>query len=265
MPVLDIKNVSIYLGNRLILKNITFSVNNGEFIAVLGPNGAGKTTLMRAILGLIPISIGKINILGNPIKKGNSFIGYMPQTRILRSKPNICVKDFLMIAAEGHRWGLPYFNKKIIFNVDRVLNLVNAKNLEKQPIFELSSGERQRLLLAQCLLGNPSILLLDEPLANLDLKHQRCIVKEICNIQSELNIAVLFCSHEINPLLNVISRVLYLGKKVAVIGKIDEIITSKVLSMLYGTSVEVMRVKNRIFIMSDNIEVEKYAHNHELE
>jgi len=158
---------------------------------------------------------------------------------------------------------LPRADAKTRADVERVLELVGATALAARPLSELSGGERQRLLLAQCLLGNPRLLLLDEPLISLDPHHQRSVVELVRRVQQELGIAVLFSAHELNPLLNALDRVLYLGNGVAALGTVDEVITKPVLSRLYGSPIDVMRVNGRIFVMSGDVEVEKHDHEHE--
>ncbi|MGF6377313.1 zinc/manganese transport system ATP-binding protein [Paraburkholderia atlantica] len=262
-PVLELDNVTLDLGGRTILRDTSFVVKQGEFIGVLGPNGAGKTTLMRAVLGLVPAADGAIRVLGQTVERGNASIGYMPQTRSALAGRRVRGRDFVAMAADGHRWGLPHADAKTRADVDRVLELVGGTNLAKRPLSELSGGERQRLLLAQCLLGNPKLLLLDEPLISLDPHHQKSVVELVRRVQQELGIAVLFSAHELNPLLNSIDRVLYLGSGVAALGTVDEVITRPVLSRLYGSPIDVMRVNGRIFVMSGGVEVEKHDHEHE--
>ncbi|MDR8396772.1 ABC transporter ATP-binding protein [Paraburkholderia sp. USG1] len=262
-PVLELEQVTLELGERTILRDTGFVVNQGEFIGVLGPNGAGKTTLMRAVLGLVPAAHGVIRVLGQPVERGNASIGYMPQTRSALAGRRVRGRDFVAMAADGHRWGLPYANAATRADVERVLDLVDGRKLAERPLSELSGGERQRLLLAQCLLGNPKLLLLDEPLISLDPHHQKSVVELVRHVQRELGIAVLFSAHELNPLLNSIDRVLYLGSGVAALGTVDEVITRPVLSRLYGSPIDVMRVNGRIFVMSGDVEVEKHDHEHE--
>ncbi|MGF6809284.1 zinc/manganese transport system ATP-binding protein [Paraburkholderia sp. Clong3] len=262
-PVLELDNATLDLGGRTILRDTSFVVNQGEFIGVLGPNGAGKTTLMRAVLGLVPAVGGAIRVLGQTVERGNASIGYMPQTRSALAGRRVRGRDLVAMAADGHRWGLPHADAKTRADVDRVLELVGGTNLSKRPLSELSGGERQRLLLAQCLLGNPKLLLLDEPLISLDPHHQKSVVELVRRVQQELGIAVLFSAHELNPLLNSIDRVLYLGSGVAALGTVDEVITRPVLSRLYGSPIDVMRVNGRIFVMSGGVEVEKHEHEHD--
>ncbi|SEA13482.1 ABC transporter ATP-binding protein [Paraburkholderia sartisoli] len=262
-PVLELDRVTLEMGGRAILSDASLVVNQNEFIGVLGPNGAGKTTLMRAVLGLVPAASGAIRVLGETVERGNPSIGYMPQTRSALAGRRVRGRDFVAMAADGHRWGLPHHNAQARKEVDRVLELVGARELAMRPLSELSGGERQRLLLAQCLLGNPRLLLLDEPLISLDPHHQKSVVELVRRVQQELGITVLFSAHELNPLLHALDRVLYLGSGVAALGTVDEVITKPVLSRLYGSTIDVMRVHGRIFVMSGDVEVEKRDHEHE--
>ncbi|WP_044041898.1 ATP-binding cassette domain-containing protein [Caballeronia insecticola] len=260
---LEVDRVTLELGGREILNDASFTVRNGEFIGVLGPNGAGKTTLMRALLGLVPLKSGTIRVNGEAVVRGNASIGYMPQIRSGLAGRRVLGRDFVAMAADGHRWGLPHRNARIRADVERVLELVGAHQLAARPLSELSGGERQRLLLAQCLLGNPRLLLLDEPLISLDPRHQTGVVELVRRVQRELNITVLFSAHELNPLLNSLDRVLYLGSGRAALGTVDEVISKPVLSRLYGSPIDVMRVNGRIFVMSGDVEIDKLDHAHE--
>ncbi|SAL16780.1 ABC transporter-like protein [Caballeronia terrestris] len=260
---IEVEHVTLELGGRAILNHASFTVRTGEFIGVLGPNGAGKTTLMRALLGLLPLSGGSIRVGGEAVVRGNPSIGYMPQIRSGLAGRRVRGRDFVTMAADGHRWGVPHAGAAIRADVDRVLDLVDAHALAARPLSELSGGERQRLLLAQCLLGNPKVLLLDEPLISLDPRHQTGVVDLVRRVQRELNITVLFSAHELNPLLNSLDRVLYLGNGRAALGTVDEVITKPVLSQLYGSPIDVMRVNGRIFVMSGDVEIDKLDHAHE--
>jgi zinc/manganese transport system ATP-binding protein len=260
---IEVDHVTLELGDRAILDDASFTVLKGEFIGVLGPNGAGKTTLMRALLGLLPLSSGSIRVDGEAVVRGNPSIGYMPQIRSGLAGRRVRGRDFVAMAADGHHWGLPHASPAVRADVERVLDLVDAHALAARPLSELSGGERQRLLLAQCLLGKPKVLLLDEPLISLDPRHQTGVVDLVRRVQRELGITVLFSAHELNPLLNSLDRVLYLGNGRAALGTVDEVITKAVLSRLYGSPIDVMRVNGRIFVMSGGVEIDKLDHAHE--
>ena len=261
MKAVEFDNVTLELGGRVILSNVSFAIESGEFVGLLGPNGSGKTTLMRAIHGLLPPRAGEIRALGRPALRGNRAIGYMPQ---VRSAADLRWTgwDFVASAVGGHRWGLPLLSAAERDEVARMLDLVGATAIARRPLSELSGGERQRLLLSQALLGAPSILLLDEPLISLDPSHQRGVVELITRLQRDLSVTILFSAHELNPLLNAIDRVLYVGNKDAVLGRVEDVITGPVLSRLYGCEIEVLHVGARIFVIAGDSELESGAHRH---
>jgi zinc/manganese transport system ATP-binding protein len=259
----ELTGATLAFGTRTVLAGIDLAIRDNEFVGVLGPNGAGKTTLMRAILGLLPPRSGTIRVLGRPVARGNPAVGYMPQTRGALNNLRLSGWDFVASGANGHRWGLPLLRADARREVQWALEMVHATALARRPLAETSGGERQRLLLAQALLGRPRLLLLDEPLISLDPHHQGAVVELTRSLQKELGIAVLFSAHEINPLLGALDRVLYLGSGHAALGAVDEVISGPVLSHLYGSRIEVVRVNGRIFVMSGGYDVERDAHQHD--
>ncbi len=262
MSAVEFRRVRLEIGDRCILADTDLAIRDGEFVGVLGPNGAGKTTLMRAILGLVEPVAGRIRVLDRPAARGNPAVGYMPQVRSLAASHRLSGWSFVANAAEGHRWGLPLLSAATRRDVDWALEQVGAQALAKRTLASLSGGERQRLLLAQALLGKPRLLLLDEPLISLDPRHQRSVVELAKHIQRELAITVLFSAHELNPLIDVIDRVLYLGNGQAALGTVDEVITGPSLSRLYGAEIEVLRHNGRVFVLSAGLEVERDEHRH---
>jgi zinc/manganese transport system ATP-binding protein len=263
LTVIAFDNVTLTLGGRHILSGVDLAIPENAFIGVLGPNGAGKTTLMRAVLGLLRSASGTIGVLGAPATCGNPSVGYMPQTRGTVSTAGLSGWDFVAAAVDGHRWGLPLLDDAGRRDVQRVLGLVGASDLARRPLGEMSGGERQRLLLAQSLLGNPRLLLLDEPLISLDPRYQRAMVELVSSLQRELGLTVLFSAHELNPLLGALDQVLYLGGGHAALGTVDEVITGPVLSRLYGSDIEVVHLNGRIFVMSGQHEIERDDHQHD--
>jgi zinc/manganese transport system ATP-binding protein len=262
VSAIEFRDVTLKQGGRPVLAGVTLEIAPREFVGVLGPNGCGKTTMMRGVLGLIPASRGTIQVLGRPAARGNPAIGYMPQSRSSVGNMRLSGWDFVAGVVNGHRLGMPIAGKAVSAEVDRALGLVGATELARRPLAETSGGERQRLLLAQALIGQPRLLLLDEPLINLDPHHQQAVVSLVQSVQAELGITVLFSAHELNPLLGALDRVLYLGRGQAALGTVDEVITSAVLSRLYGSEIEVVRIKGRIFVMSGDQDVERDVHRH---
>ncbi len=255
----ELAGVTLARGGRSILSNATLRIGAGEFVTVLGANGAGKTTLMRAILGLVPPAAGAIRVLGEPARRGHPAIGAMPQSRGLPAV-RLSGREFVQAACRGRRWGLALRSAADRRDVDRALGLVDASALAARPVAELSGGERQRLLLAQALLGRPRLLLLDEPLAGLDPRRQAGIVSLVRGLQRELGIAVLFSTHDLNPMLagpmlpaptpDTQDRVLVLGHGEAALGTPDEVVTGPVLSRLYGTPIEVVHTGRRRIVVA---------------
>jgi zinc/manganese transport system ATP-binding protein len=262
MSAVELQQVSLTLGDRIVLDQVSMTLGDAEFIGVLGPNGAGKTTLMRVILGLVKPSAGSVRVLGQPAARGNPAIGYMPQTRSQAPIGRLSGWDFVAGVAGGHRWGLPIATAASRRQVTRALELVDAMPLAKRSLAQLSGGERQRLLLAQALLGEPRLLLLDEPLISLDPHHQRSVVELARRIQRELQVTVLFSAHELNPLLEALDRVLYLGNGQVALGTVEQVINGPSLSRLYGSPIDVVRVNGRIFVMSGSLEIERDDHRH---
>ncbi|WP_428539630.1 metal ABC transporter ATP-binding protein [Rhodopila sp.] len=263
MNAIEFHDVRLALGGRIVLAGVNLNIAAREFVGVMGPNGAGKTTLMRAILGLVRPSRGSIHVLGRPAARGNPAIGYMPQVRGALSGMRLSGWDFVAGVLDGNRLGLPIPGKAGRIEIDRALDLVGARELGARPLAETSGGERQRLLLAQALIGRPRLLLLDEPLISLDPNHQSGVVALTKSLQTELGIAVLFSAHELNPLLGALDRVLYLGRGQAALGTVDEVITGPVLSRLYGSEIDVVRLKGRIFVMAGSQDVERDEHRHD--
>jgi zinc/manganese transport system ATP-binding protein len=259
----ELDHASIKIGNRAVLADASFAVEPGEFIGVLGPNGAGKTTLMRAILGLLPPSAGALRVFGRAPQRGHAHIGYLPQLRTVLPDLRVRGLDFIGSSLHGERWGLPSLSKADRITIEATLDSVGARELARRPLSEMSGGERQRLLLAQALIGNPKLLLLDEPLISLDARHQEVVIDVVRQVCRERGITVLFSAHELNQLLGAIDRVLYLGNGRAVLGTVEEVVTAPVLSKLYGTDIEVVRAGGHIFVMSRGRDVERHDHTHD--
>lgn len=263
MNALSLENVRVALGGHSILSDISLEIGAGQFIGVLGPNGAGKSTLMRTLLGLVRPIQGSLRVLGAPVKRGNPAVGYMPQTRAQDTSSRLRGYDFVACAADGNRWGSFRAGPAARRDIDWAIGLVEGGALARRPLSELSGGERQRLLLAQALIGRPRLLLLDEPLAGLDPRHQQSVVDLVAHVGRELGATVLFSAHDVNPLLNALDQVLYLGRGQAVLGSVKEVISGPVLSRLYGVAIDVVRLPGRIFVMAGNSPAEEADHVHD--
>jgi len=235
------EGVSAAYGDRLIWRNASFTVNTGEFVAVLGPNGSGKSTLLRLLLGLQPPAAGSLQVLGKRPLRGNPQIGYVPQRRNIDRDLPVRGRDFVHLGIDGNRWGLALGNAASNHQrVDQAITSVEAQPYADRPIGRLSGGEQQRLLLAQALAGRPQMLLLDEPLASLDLRNQIIISELVAELARANGLTVLLIAHDINPLLPIVDRVLYVAHGGLAIGKPAEVITTQQLSRLYDAPIEVL-------------------------
>ncbi len=263
MNVIELDRATIAIGGRSVLVDASFAIKRGEFIGVLGPNGAGKTTLMRAILGLLPPSAGTIRVFGRAPQRGDHNIGYLPQVRTVLPDLRVRGFDFIASSVHGERWGVPSLSRADRIMIDKTLTAVGAGDLAARPLSEMSGGERQRLLLAQALLGEPQLLLLDEPLISLDYRYQEAVVDLVRRFAHERNITVLFSAHELNQLIGTLDRVLYLGNGHAALGTVAEVVTAPVLSQLYGTEISVVHADGHIFVLSRGHDVEHAAHQHD--
>jgi zinc/manganese transport system ATP-binding protein len=248
-PVVVLENVRIELGGRTIVEDINMTVSEGEFIVVLGPNGAGKTTLLKLLLGLVKPGAGVVRVLGKAPRRGNEAIGYAPQHRVLDADLALRARDVAGFGLDGHRWGIGLPNRKRRAMIDTALQEVDALDFADAPVGQLSDGEQQRLLIAQALLTNPRLLLLDEPLANLDMSHAQEIVALVEKVCRTRKVAVMLVSHDINPLLPVVDRVMYMARGHSAIGTPNKVITSEILSQLYGSPVEVVQAQDRVFVV----------------
>ena len=249
-PALSLRGARVSFGDRTLWEGLDLDVAPGEFMAVLGPNGSGKTTLVRVLLGLLPLSAGEVRIAGRPPRRGSPSIGYIPQQKAMDADLPLRGRDLVGLGLDGHRPGIGLRGRRVRRErVDAALAAVGGTAYADSPVGRLSGGEQQRLRVAQALVGDPNVLLCDEPLLSLDLSHQRTVTRLIDERRRTAGTAVLFVTHEINPVLPLIDRVLYLVNGRFRVGPPDEVMTSEVLSELYRTRVDVLRVHGRLVVV----------------
>lgn len=248
-PVLEITDATLSFPGTTLWTGLNLSVAPHEFIAVIGANGSGKTSLMKAILGQEQLTSGSILLNGKPVTRGNNRVGYIPQQRSSDAGTPLRAKDMLRLGFDGHIFGLAWPSKKAKARVNHILNCVDAQDLADKPIGELSGGQVQRLRVGQAVIGEPDLILADEPLSALDLAQQKIVAELLDTERKEHNCAVLFVTHDVNPILGMVDRVLYLANGQFRIGTPDEVLRSDVLSELYGTPVDVVRNQGRIVVL----------------
>jgi zinc/manganese transport system ATP-binding protein len=226
---------------NLVWRDANFTIDRGEFVAIIGPNGAGKTTLFRLLLGLQQPASGTLQVFNALPKRGNPRIGYVPQRHLIDSDTNVESLELVRLGHSGRKWGIGVFSKTDSKAALDALESVGASELAHRPLGELSGGELQRVFLAEALVSNPDILLLDEPLSNLDIKRERELLQVVNKIVRERNVTALLIAHHINPLLPYLDNVVYIANGKIATGKPREILTSESLTALYGVPIEVLR------------------------
>ncbi len=250
---LGVTGLTVRLGGREVLRDVSFTIRRGEFVGLIGSNGAGKTTLMRAILGLLQPAAGEIRIVGRPRRgkaRAGTAIGYVPQK--IQFDPDIPLRarDLVALGLDGHRLGFPLPSRSRRGLVDDMLRAVDAEHIADARVGLLSGGEQQRIMIAHALVSRPGLLLLDEPLANLDIANEQEVVGLLARIAREQQIAVLISAHEMNPLLPVMDRIVYMAAGRAASGPTDEVVRDEVLTELYGRHVDVIRLHGRVLVVA---------------
>jgi zinc/manganese transport system ATP-binding protein len=240
---LAVDGVTVRLGGREVLQDVRFSIKPGEFVGLIGSNGAGKTTLLRVILGLLATSSGKVTVSA-------AGVGYVPQKVALDPDMPLRARDLVGLGLDGQRFGIPFPSRARRKLVDEMLRAVDAEHIGNARVGNLSGGEQQRILIAHALISRPGLLLLDEPLANLDIASEQEVVALLGRIAKEQRIAVLISAHEMNPLLPVMDRIVYMAHGRAASGPTDEVVTGERLSQLYGHHVDVIHVHGRVLVVA---------------
>lgn len=260
---LEITGASLHRGDRELWSGLDLTVAPGELIAVLGPSGSGKTTLLRAILGLERLSGGKIVALGEEVEHaGNRRIGYIPQQRPLPRDTSLRGRDLIALGVDGHRFGLPFPRRGDAARIDALVDAVGARAFADRPVGQLSGGEQQRLRTGQALADDPRLLLCDEPLTSLDLANQQAVVGLIDRHRRETDAGVLLVTHDINPVLSAVDRILYIANGRFTLGTPGEVLRSDVLTDLYGARVFVLRAGDRLVVVGAP-DAEASHHHHD--
>lgn len=261
--VVEAHGVTLRYGERTLFEELTFTLDQGEFLAVLGPNGAGKTSLIRLLLGLTRPSAGTITVAGADPARRRASVGYVPQQRAFDRDLPLRGRDLVRLGLDGHRFGIGASTAGWEERVGRALESVGAAGYADAHVGRLSGGEQQRLRIAQALVCEPRLLLVDEPLLSLDLGYQRVVVDLLDGHRRRAGTPVLFVTHDVNPVLPAVDRVLYLAGSTWAMGPVDDVLTSETLSSLYGTEVDVLRVRGRIVVVGTPDDEHHHHPDHE--
>jgi len=260
MSVISMQGAGLRRGDRTLWRGLDLEIEPGEFVAVLGPNGAGKSSLLKVLLGSLPLTEGRALVAGVPPRRGSPAVGYVPQQKGFHSDLAARGVDLVALGVDGHRFGLRRSHGRAA-RVEAAIAAVGATSYAARPVGRLSGGEQQRLRIAQALVGDPAVLLCDEPLLSLDLNHQRGVVELLDRRRRQASTAVVMVTHEINPVLPYVDRVVYVVDGRTAIGAPDDVLTSERLSALYGTRIDVLRVRDRIVVLGAETEPH-HDHDH---
>jgi zinc/manganese transport system ATP-binding protein len=249
--VAELTGARLAFGDRVLWDHLDLTVRAGEFVAVLGPNGTGKTSLLKVLLGQLPLSAGVATVAGRRVEAGSERIGYVPQHRSVDRGLALRGSALVGLGYAGHRWGVTSLRERSAKRgaVRRALQQVNGTHLASVPVGVMSGGEMQRIRIAQALATDPVLLLCDEPLLNLDPANARLISALIDQRRREAETAVLFVTHEVNPVLPYVDRVLYLVDGRFRVGAVEEVMTSTTLSELYRADIQVVKVGARYVVV----------------
>lgn len=248
--MLAVEGLGVSFPGRRVLHDVSFELGHGEFCGLIGSNGSGKTTLLRTVLGFQKATTGTVRINGLQGRSGLAVVGYVPQKNFLDPDMPLRAKDLVALGLDGNQLGLPLSSRNRSDRIDEMLNSVDAEGFADQRIGKLSGGQQQRVLIAHALIRQPQLLLLDEPLANLDIRSVAEIVVLLARLTAEQKVSVLLSAHDMNPLLSVMDRIVYLANGRAASGRTDDVVRTEVLSQLYGYHIDVIRVHGRVLVVA---------------
>lgn len=248
-PAVAIRGLRCELGGRAVFDSLDLQIPAGSFVGVFGANGAGKTTLLRALLGLQAVASGQLEVLGQPPARARMRIGYVTQRDPLGADSGLSVRSYVAAAWRAQRWGPGWRTRAARRReVEAALASMELLDLAERTMDSLSGGQRQRVRIAQALANPMDMLLLDEPLSNLDPQAQQRILAVTRALCRKRGLTVLMTAHDINALLPHMDRVLYLANGHGRIGTVDEVVNAQSLTALYGLPMSVARDGGYVFI-----------------
>lgn len=248
-PVVALDGVAAGYSGRVLWRDLDLAIQPAEFVVVLGGNGSGKTTLLKLLLGLIRPVTGRVSVLGEPARRGDRRVGYVPQHKTFDRDLPVRGVDLVGLGAMGHRFGPRRMPAQVASRVAASIDAVGAASYATAPVGLLSGGEQQRLRIASAIVDDPAVILADEPLSSLDLASQRQVVDVLDERRRTVGSAVVVVTHDVNPVLRHVDRVVYLAAGKWAAGTPDEVLTSERLSDMYGVEIDVVRVRDHVVIV----------------
>lgn len=240
-PAVSLRGVTARRGDRTIWAEGSFDIATGAVVGIIGPNGSGKSTLLELLLGLVEPAAGTIEVLGRTPHRGDGRIGYVPQDDDARAMEAVRCRELVAFGLDGGSWGWRRRSADERAAVDAALDAVGATAYADRRLTQVSGGQRQRVAIAQAVVGDPELLLLDEPLAGLDVRNQHEVATLLGRVSADRSMTTLVVTHDINPLLGVLTGAVYLLDGHPHYAPIGDVVDEHLLSHLYGTSIQVVR------------------------
>ena len=262
--VIRMRGAAADVGGRRIWSGLDLDVHPGDFVAVLGPNGAGKTTLLRMILGLVAPAAGRVTVLGGASRAARRTWHTCPSGAPMKRTFAFAASTSFGWASNGNRSGIPRPSRSRDARCPRrarALEVVGAGAYARRAIGECSGGEQQRLLIAQALVRDPALLLLDEPLESLDLPNQQAITSLVSNIAGT-GVAVVVVAHDVNPIMRHLDGAVYIARGRALAGLPSAVITTETLSRLYGAPVDVLHTSDGRLVVAGQPDAASFHAGH---
>lgn len=248
-PILEVKHASVMYDSGIAIKNIDFTLQRGDRIAVIGPNGAGKSTLLKIVAGVQSITTGSINIYGHEPGK-HICIAFVPQRSQIDWQFPVSVFDVVMMGRIGQmglfrRPGIS--DRRIVRNA---LSTVGIESLEKRQISQLSGGQQQRMFIARALAQQAELILLDEPLTGLDAQSQEGIFN-ILNELQQRQVTVMVSLHDLELASSHFNKVLLLNTSLIGYGAPDDVFTTENLMTAYGHHLHMVKTSDGLMALGD--------------
>ncbi|NMN01511.1 ABC transporter ATP-binding protein [Bifidobacterium panos] len=237
---IELNDAAVKRGDRVIWQHGTFSIPAGSVTAIVGTNGAGKTTMMKVELGLLALSEGSAKVLGRPAGEANQRIGYVPQSYASNIESNLTAEQSVLLGLTGTRFGIRPITRDQRDKAREAMAFVGIADKAAYRLSELSGGLRQRVAIAQAIVSDPQLLMLDEPLANLDLASQRSVTRLLAQLNRKLGMTIQVVAHDLNMLLPILTGAVYLLDGHPHYADMRNVLDSKLLTHLYGTDVQVV-------------------------
>lgn len=238
MPlIVEAKKISVQYGRSKVLEDVSFVVENGDYIGLVGPNGAGKTTLIKALLGLLPLSSGSMKIFGQPRNKFNGWskIGYLPQKiSLVNSLFPATVEEVVLLGLLSQKKWPKRINKNDVSEAEKILTHLKIVDLKSKMLSELSGGQQQKVMIARALAAQPELLIFDEPSASLDPESRKVFFHILRDLNKKDKIAIILITHDTSHIGHHANKLLYLDRKVIFFGDFTDFCQSPAMSTHFG-------------------------------